>query len=267
MVAASRRVREELSALVSHMWMRMPGQSWPGAAASFLGMWTVMTAAMMLPSFVPTLLRYRRELRDAGSVRLYWLTALVATGYFFVWTMLGAAIFPLGVALGAIEMRQPSLARLAPVAIGVVVAIAGAMQLSAWKARRLSQCREAVWRRDTRGSLEGAWRHGLRLGVDCVYSCAGAMAILLVVGIMDLRAMAVATVAITVERVAPAGVRVARSTGMAAVAIGLVLIVRALSPIESITAVVQRSPDAGPATRYAEQSASRCYFRLANQCQ
>ena len=34
---------------MSMMWMRMPGQSWPGAAASFLGMWTVMMMAMMLP--------------------------------------------------------------------------------------------------------------------------------------------------------------------------------------------------------------------------
>jgi predicted metal-binding membrane protein len=39
------------------------------------------------------------------------------------------------------------------------------------------------------------------------------MAILLVIGVMDLRAMAVATAAITVERVAPAGARVARAAG------------------------------------------------------
>jgi hypothetical protein len=36
-------------------WMRMPGQTWAGAAASFLGMWVVM----MLPSLVPMLWRYR----------------------------------------------------------------------------------------------------------------------------------------------------------------------------------------------------------------
>ena len=27
-------------------WMRMPGQTWPGAAASFLGMWVVMMVAL-----------------------------------------------------------------------------------------------------------------------------------------------------------------------------------------------------------------------------
>ena len=45
---------------MSMVWMRMPGQTWLGAAASFLGMWVIMMAAMMLPALVPTLLRYRR---------------------------------------------------------------------------------------------------------------------------------------------------------------------------------------------------------------
>jgi len=39
------------------------------------------------------------------------------------------------------------------------------------------------------------------------------MAILLVIGVIDLRAMAVVAAAITVERLAPAGERVARATG------------------------------------------------------
>jgi len=30
-------------------WMRMPAQTWPAAAAAFLGMWVVMKVAMMMP--------------------------------------------------------------------------------------------------------------------------------------------------------------------------------------------------------------------------
>ena len=41
------------------VWMPMPGQTWAGAAASFLGIWVVMMAAMMLPSLAPLLERYR----------------------------------------------------------------------------------------------------------------------------------------------------------------------------------------------------------------
>ena len=51
---------------MSMAWMRMPGQTWPGAAASFLGMWVVMMVAMMLPSLVPMLWRYRAGRRRDG---------------------------------------------------------------------------------------------------------------------------------------------------------------------------------------------------------
>jgi predicted metal-binding membrane protein len=40
---------------MSMAWMRMSGQTWPVAAASFFGMWSVMMVAMMLPSLVPML--------------------------------------------------------------------------------------------------------------------------------------------------------------------------------------------------------------------
>ena len=45
---------------MSMAWLPMCGQSWAGAAASFLGMWVVMMAAMMLPSLAPTLWRCYR---------------------------------------------------------------------------------------------------------------------------------------------------------------------------------------------------------------
>jgi predicted metal-binding membrane protein len=53
------------------------------------------------------------------------------------------------------------------------------------------------------------------------------MVILLVLGVMDLRAMAVVTAAITAERLAPAGERVARAIGAVVVGAGLFLIARA----------------------------------------
>ena len=65
--------------------------------------------------------------------------------YFFVWTVFGMAPFPLGVALAAVEM-QPALARAVPIAVGVVVLMAGSLQLTAWKARHLAYCREAPGR-------------------------------------------------------------------------------------------------------------------------
>jgi predicted metal-binding membrane protein len=162
-----------------------------------------------------------------GEPRLGRLTTLVGAGYFFVWTLLGVAAFPLGVVLAEIEMRQPALARSVPVAVGVVVLLSGLLQLTRWKARHLACCREMPGRGRVLPGVGAAWRHGVRLGIHCGYCCAGLMAILLVVGIMDLRAMVVVTAAITVERLAPAGERVARATGAVVVVAGLVLIARA----------------------------------------
>jgi predicted metal-binding membrane protein len=126
---------------MSMVWMRMPGKTWLGTSASFLGMWVVMMVAMMLPSLAPVLWRYRRAAGTTGEVHPGRLTALVGVGYFVVWTVFGMAAFPLGVALAAVEMQRPALARAVPIAAGLIVVIAGALQFSAWKAHHLACCR------------------------------------------------------------------------------------------------------------------------------
>jgi len=155
---------------MSMAWMRMPGQSWLGAAASFLAMWVVMTVAMMLPSLVPSLLRYREALRTAGAALgaasaapLDRLTAFAGAGYLFVWTLFGVSVFPLGIALAGVAMRLPAVARAVPIASGVVVLIAGTLQLTAWKARHLDCCR-ALPSGGLRADAAAAWRYGLRMG-------------------------------------------------------------------------------------------------------
>ncbi|HWO34259.1 MAG TPA: DUF2182 domain-containing protein [Candidatus Acidoferrum sp.] len=213
---------------MSMAWMPMPGQTWVGAAVSFVGMWVVMMVAMMLPSFVPTLWRYRRTIGSRGDTRLSWLTALAGIGYFLVWTVFGIVVFPLGATLAEIEMQQPALARVVPIAVGGVIVVAGALQFTACKAHHLACCRKP-WGSERRLPADAAtaWRHGLRLGLHCTYGCAGFTAILLVIGVMDLRVMALVTAAITAERLAPNGERVARAIGIVVVGVGLLLIARA----------------------------------------
>lgn len=213
---------------MSMTWMRMPGQTWAGATLSFLGMWVVMMVAMMLPSLVPMLLRYRRIVGRVGEARLSWLTLVVGAGYFCIWTVFGLVAFPLGAAIAAVEMRIPALASAVPLTVGVVVLIAGAFQFTTWKTHHLACCRQASLCGHALGSdTRAAWRHGLRLGLQCSYCCANLMVIPLVIGVMDVRAMAVATVAITLERLAPAAERVARAVGVVIVAAGLFLIAQA----------------------------------------
>jgi predicted metal-binding membrane protein len=213
---------------MSMAWMRMPGQTWLGAAVSFLGMWVVMMVAMMLPSLAPMLWRYRQAVGGTGETPLGRLTALVGVGYFFVWTAFGMVVYVLGVALTTLAMHSTALAHAVPVAVGVVVLIAGAIQFAAWKRHHLACCRAAPgWGQPLPPNARSAWRYGLRLGLHCSTCCAGLTAILLVVGVMDLRAMAVVTAAITGERLAPAGERFARGIGAVGVGAGLLLIARA----------------------------------------
>jgi predicted metal-binding membrane protein len=209
---------------MSMAWMRMPGQSWMNAAGSFVLMWLVMMVGMMGPSLAPVLCR----LRDAGDGRNGWhkgrLTALVALGYFLVWTALGTAAFSAGAAVTTIEMQQPMAARFVPAAIGLIVLMAGALQFTAWKSRHLACCREMPSRVGILPLDAGrAWRHGVRLGIHCTCSCAGLTAILLVFGVMDLWTMGIVTAGITIERFAPSAERAARVIGLVGISAGVLL--------------------------------------------
>jgi predicted metal-binding membrane protein len=213
---------------MSMTWMRMPGQTWLSAGLSFLMMWTVMMVAMMLPSLVSMLWRYRQAVDRSENVRLGPLTVVVGAAYFFVWTLFGIAAFPLGIALAKVEMQHPAIARAVPIAVGVIVLFGGLLQLTAWKARHLNCCREAPGLGHTLAADAGtAWRHGLRLGFHCSRCCVGLISILLVIGVMDIRAMAIVAAVITLERLVPSGESVARAIGAIIITIGVFMIVQA----------------------------------------
>jgi predicted metal-binding membrane protein len=219
---------------MSMAWMRMPEQTWPGAAAAFMGMWILMMVAMMLPSLVPMLLGYRGSVYRSGEARLGARTALVGAGYFAVWAVFGAAVYPVGIALGAAEMRWPTLARSVPLATGLILLLAGGVQLTSWKARHLGHCRDAC------GCVpalppdaQSAWWHGLRLGRHCSLCCSGFILILLVTGVMDLWIMAAVAGAITAERLAPWPDHVARVAGGIVIMVAVLVIARSLGAIQS----------------------------------
>ena len=221
---------------MSMAWMRMPEQTWAGAAASSLGMWVVMMVAMMLPSLVPMLLRYREAVTRAAETRLGLLTALVgmatsACGRWSEWSRFHSASRWQRPRCSTPRCRAPYRPRSASSSSSLA-------HVSSLRGRRItlpaagSRPPSLVGRaRATRRTLPAdagtAWRHGMRLGLHCSCCSAGLTAILLVMGVMDLRVMAVVTTAITAERLAPAGERVARAIGAIAVGAGLLLLARA----------------------------------------
>jgi predicted metal-binding membrane protein len=211
---------------MSMAWMRMHGQSWLASSASFMGMWIVMMAAMMLPALVPTLLRYRLSLRGPKTIHQDALTVVAGAGYFFLWALLGAVVYPFGVFVAMVGMSSAELSRLMPIAAGLVLLLAGGLQLTPWKARQLCRCR-VVPTLDQ--SAYSAWRYGIRLGADCVLCCCGLMATLLVAGVMNLGAMALVTIAITAERLFPEPQWAARAAAFVIIATGVFIIGGAMS--------------------------------------
>lgn len=194
----------------------------PAGAIRFLLMWLTMMVAMMLPALMPMLWRYRRRVAKTSAAQLDILTAFAALGYFFVWTTFGALAFVGESALSGLETRWPA-------ATGAFVLAAGALQFSRGKARHLACCRGMESCCATLpAALASAWRYGLRLGIHCVHCCFGLTVMLLAVGMMDLRAMALVTAAICIERFVPDGLRAARLLGGIFVAAGLLVIAHAM---------------------------------------
>jgi predicted metal-binding membrane protein len=175
------------------------------------------------------LLRYRKAVQKTSAGRLGWLTALVGLGYFLVWTIVGLAIFPLGVWLNAILMQYRELSLIVPLAVGIVVLAVSLLQLTDWKLHQLACCRELPFRGQTvPDDASTAWKHGLHLGIQCSRCSAGLMSILLVIGMMNLFGMAIVTLAITFERLAPASKWVTSTIGAIGIGAGFFLIAQAV---------------------------------------
>jgi predicted metal-binding membrane protein len=189
----------------SIMWLRADS-TWLAKFGSFLVMWIVMMVAMMLPSLTPVLLDYRRALTESNLAEPALRPILVASGYFFVWTIFGVVLYPIGALTVTAIMRADAISRAMPLTGAFILVLAGMNQFAPWKSRQLACCRAL-------SAADGAWRCGLRLGRHCVVSCFGLMLVLIALGVMDLTTMVVVTVAITAERLARNPARIARWTG------------------------------------------------------
>ena len=93
--------------------------------------------------------------------------------------------------------------------------LAGVFQFSAIKYACLTKCRSPLgfimteWREGTRGALTMGVRHG----VYCLGCCWILMALLFVLGVMNLLWIAALAVAVLLEKVMPRGVPVGRLVG------------------------------------------------------
>ncbi|MCA9770797.1 MAG: DUF2182 domain-containing protein [Myxococcales bacterium] len=201
----------------------MDGMGDHGAMAPlpFAVMWTVMMAAMMFPALVPTAVAYRTLARPRAS-SLGLATAALVTGYLVVWGLLA---FPaLGALRGARALADavPAFARWSGVATGAALVLCGLYQFGPWKDRCLGHCRmpHLYLAHHWRDGVVGALFMGAHHGVYCTGCCASLMAVLLVVGVMDVAWMVGLTALIFAEKLLPGGPWIGRAAGLGLVALG-----------------------------------------------
>ena len=104
---------------------------------AFLIAWTVMMAAMMLPSVAPVASLYARSISGQRGRRL----ALFTGGYLIVWASAGVLAFALGAVIAWLAAANPTYG----IAAGVGAYLAcGLYQLSPLKYRCLSHCRSPL---------------------------------------------------------------------------------------------------------------------------
>ncbi|MDQ6713130.1 MAG: DUF2182 domain-containing protein, partial [Candidatus Dormibacteraeota bacterium] len=194
-------------------------------AGLFLVTWVVMMVAMMFPAAAPMVLTHAGVVRSRGEGTLPTVSFVV--GYLAVWTVAGL------VPLGVIQLLGSSIA--SPVTGwltrlgGAVVVLAGAYQLTPLKTACLRACRSPlgfVGTHDLGSGSSAAARAGISYGVYCLGSSWALMAVLAVLGLMNLLWMAVFSMVFFLEKTWRYGVILARVVGAACLILGLAVTIR-----------------------------------------
>lgn len=191
----------------------------PFAWAIAIAMWWVMMIAVMTPSAAPFVLLYGRVLRHAkaGGLRgAYAPSIFLAAGYLAVWLGFSVAAAALQRTLESAGFISAMMLWSKSAALSAaVLAAAGLYELSPLKGVCLKHCRGPVefLTRYWRPGRLGAFVMGLKHGAWCVGCCWMLMGLLFVGGLMNLAWIAVLTLLVLVEKLAPAGPVVSKISG------------------------------------------------------
>ena len=195
-------------------WTMPSGADWDAInLLAVAAMWSVMMAAMMLPSALPMIrsfadLSARRG--AAGHARAF------VGGYLLVWLVFSLTATAAQWLLQAAGWTSPMMVSTSKPLTVALLLIAGLYQFTPLKRLCLRGCRSPIgfvlgeWRPGARGALTMGWRHG-RLCLGC---CWALMALLFVGGAMNPAWVAALAVAVAIEKTAPGGERIAAVLGV-----------------------------------------------------
>ena len=189
---------------------------WPLVAA----MWSAMMIAMMVPSAAPVILLYatvHRRSQDSPPA-----TAAFLAGYLACW--LGFSLLAAWLQVAATSPMSMALG--SQIVSGTLLIAAGLYQLSPLKDACLGRCRSPAQflARHYRPGPTGVVRLGLLHGAYCLGCCWLLMALLFVVGVMNIAWVAALTLLVAAEKLLPGGQWIARTAGAGLIAWGALLI-------------------------------------------
>jgi predicted metal-binding membrane protein len=191
------------------------------ALGPFLGTWTVMMAAMMLPSATPMILLHR--LGADGRLRTQLWSAAFVAGYLVVWASVGIVVWGAGMAANSIVTQEERA-----VAVAAILLVAGVYQFTPLKSTCLRACRTPAdfllthWHR----GLSGQLRLGVEHGLYCLGCCWALMALFVGVGAMSLVWAAGIALVVLFEKLRAEGVAFGRIAGALLIAAAVIVLAR-----------------------------------------
>ncbi len=183
-----------------------------GSFLALVVMWQAMMVAMMTPTVLDWVLTF------AALSKRTWSAVSFAGGYFVVWLGYSVVAALLQTAIG--HDRLPARAG------GIVLIATGLLYFTPFQRACLTHCRNPVtyflarWKNGPRGGFG----FGLTHGAYCVGCCWMLMLTGFAVGVMNVLWMALLTLLICVEKLAPHGDRIGAVAAVAMTIWGVVLL-------------------------------------------
>jgi predicted metal-binding membrane protein len=180
-------------------------------------MWTVMMTGMMLPSASPLILLYAGAMRTRRAPHPSRNLYALASGYVLVWAAFSVAATALQRWLSSMLLLTPMMEPAAPAVGAAILGVAGLYQLTRPKAACLRACRSPLaylLQHLGRGDAPSAFKLGAGHGFYCLGCCWAMMLVLFAGGVMNLTVILALTAWVLVEKLAPFGEWIARTSGI-----------------------------------------------------
>ena len=189
-------------------------------------MWSVMMVGMMAVPALPVLLLFAGVHAQRGDRGVVPAVPSFGLGYLVAWLGFSACATAAQWALHEGALLSSTMATSSTSVAGGILIGAGVYQLTPLKTGCLARCQSPLGflMSNWRDGPSGAFLMGFRHGIFCLGCCWALMAVLFVVGVMNLAWVGVLTLFILAEKIGPTGVRVSRTGGAILIALGAVLV-------------------------------------------